>query len=554
MRAISLSAAVLLSALAHAQLPRTSETIEVSIVNVDVVVTDAKGNHVSGLEPEDFEVRERGKLQPITNFSEYGPVATAGDVPDAAPAPPPARAPRTLVFFIESTPLPSTEAKELFDGMRALVREAVTQDDRAMIVSWDHARDRSVLRQPLTNDVAALEKVLTELEREHGGVRADEADLGAREQRAAQMALEQLNMEDLELPAADWSAWMSLDDNVKALRQLISIRRKAGALQALMSSIAAFEGRKVLVMSLRRFGAHAGAEFFRGVVPDDRAGELDTLKIQDALIRTANANNIVLYPMHPAGLGSRPAISASVAQSFAGTAADPGPRFGATTTNILLNELVALQNMAVKTGGLATSGAENVVKVLRRVSDDLQSYYSLGYRASAPRDDTPRAITVRMKDRRYQVRARRQVVEKSDETVMKERLISNLHGYLEADAIRFGVQFGAVTQKAKKRWEVPMEIRFPIGALTILPDGENGAGSFSVYVMVDTMAEANEAHHGTRPFEIPARELEAAKKSVFSYNLTLQLDEHARAVSVAVVDETAKTFGMKRLLLPARSK
>jgi Ca-activated chloride channel family protein len=73
--------------------PRLGETVEVSIVNVDVVVTDGKGNRVRGLTRDDFEIFENGKPQPVSNFAEYasdGPdarVTVAGEATTSAPAP-----------------------------------------------------------------------------------------------------------------------------------------------------------------------------------------------------------------------------------------------------------------------------------------------------------------------------------------------------------------------------------------------------------------------------------------------------------------------------------
>ena len=63
-------------------IPHAGETIEVSIVNVDTVVTDKQGRRVHGLRKEDFEIYENGVRQPITNFAEYAserkaPSATA---------------------------------------------------------------------------------------------------------------------------------------------------------------------------------------------------------------------------------------------------------------------------------------------------------------------------------------------------------------------------------------------------------------------------------------------------------------------------------------------
>lgn len=54
-----------------AQVPAADPVIRVSVdlVQVDAVVTDSKGNHVTDLRPEDFEILEDGKSQKITNFS-----------------------------------------------------------------------------------------------------------------------------------------------------------------------------------------------------------------------------------------------------------------------------------------------------------------------------------------------------------------------------------------------------------------------------------------------------------------------------------------------------
>jgi VWFA-related protein len=43
--------------------------VNVDLVQMDVVVTDAKGNHITDLKPQEFEILENGKPQRITNFS-----------------------------------------------------------------------------------------------------------------------------------------------------------------------------------------------------------------------------------------------------------------------------------------------------------------------------------------------------------------------------------------------------------------------------------------------------------------------------------------------------
>src|SRR5687768_2206850 len=64
-------ATIVLSLLVASPLPaQLAESIEVRVVNVDVVVTDKSGKPVAGLTVDDFEILEDGKRQKITNFDE----------------------------------------------------------------------------------------------------------------------------------------------------------------------------------------------------------------------------------------------------------------------------------------------------------------------------------------------------------------------------------------------------------------------------------------------------------------------------------------------------
>jgi hypothetical protein len=68
----------------------TLPPVKAELVQIDVVVTDRKGEPVRGLRPEDFEVLEDGKRQRVTHFKDGRgrPVPLLAD----APAPPAAEA------------------------------------------------------------------------------------------------------------------------------------------------------------------------------------------------------------------------------------------------------------------------------------------------------------------------------------------------------------------------------------------------------------------------------------------------------------------------------
>src|SRR5438093_11879448 len=68
MRRQTLIVVVFLAIPLFAQTPPVIEKIDVSVVNVDVTVTDRAGNPVRGLTRDDFEILEDGVPQTITNF------------------------------------------------------------------------------------------------------------------------------------------------------------------------------------------------------------------------------------------------------------------------------------------------------------------------------------------------------------------------------------------------------------------------------------------------------------------------------------------------------
>ncbi|HEV2843743.1 MAG TPA: hypothetical protein VG477_02760, partial [Thermoanaerobaculia bacterium] len=93
--------------------PSFGDAVDVTVVNIDVYVTDKAGNRVNGLRKEDFVVLEDGKPVQITNFEAVhgssapspAPAAPAPPQPQETPAPPAAPAnPEnglSLVVFVD---------------------------------------------------------------------------------------------------------------------------------------------------------------------------------------------------------------------------------------------------------------------------------------------------------------------------------------------------------------------------------------------------------------------------------------------------------------------
>jgi VWFA-related protein len=560
----ALLAVVFVSAIASAQEQRAGESIEVSIVNVEVHVTDKQGNRVTGLSAADFEIRENGKPQPITNFAEYVSAGSAGTTgieagPEAsqpaAEAPPRAR--RSIVLFIEPLTLSNFRAKEFFDSIRALLHKTVEKGDQVSIVTFVRA---TRILQPFTDDLAAVEATLAPLEKQMSGVegtRYDESKFILAEAAAFEKEYEEA-LSALGISSAVANSDVSLSSLAAARRERFLIRQKTAALEALMQSISGADGRKVLIMATQRYGLYAGAEFFNGNVPNAYKQELDTADYRRALIRTANAHGVTIYPVHPEGLllpnQNDPSISGNDRME---SSMEQDLSRSSRENAILMNESSALDEVAVATGGVSAWGSTNIAKLFPRVADDLSSYYSLGYRATATGKDGSRKLVVTTKNPSYVVRARKEFVEKSETTQLKDRVRANLYQRVEGSSakIPFDVAVGAFKKTGRNRWTVPLKIRIPINSLTTLPRGAEESGSFSVFFATGgVLGVMSEVEQRTQSFEIPRGDAAKAKASYFTYDLELAIDQLVQTMSIAVMDDVGKEFGIKRFALPKEAR
>jgi VWFA-related protein len=491
-------------AAAQRNLPAPGETIDVSIVNVDVFVTDKSGKRVTGLTPADFEIRENGIVQPITNFAEYKPDAANErlTIPFAK---------RTIVVFIERFALPQFRTRPVFDAIRTTLRGAVRRGDSATVIFWDN--DNAYTLQDFTDQLPSLEAALTEIEQQSTGVP------GSVEQMQPNAALAQTPQFSLE-----------------------HMKHKANELQAIMRSISDEDGRKIVIFATSDFGLYPRGGEVRGNMLYGGVPDRGNEQYRDAVARTANEHGITMYPIYPLGLTWS---STTATRSLAARKMDV---FRSKDYTVLLNQTAALRELADETGGLMAAGSAEIAALLPRVVEDLSTYYSLAYPTPATGTTRSRDIVVRAKKREYQVRSRREYVEKTDVTRMQDRVLANLFRPDRRGSIPLRVQFGALEKAGKSSWSVPLKIEVPIEALSTV---EGGEGSFSVFVatggMIGVMSEIKASAQRFSASNIPAG------TKHLTYELALTFDDLARVVSVGVMDDRTKDYGLQTADLPAFS-
>lgn len=522
--------------------PRLVENIDVRVINVDVVVTDRKGNPVRGLTAADFEVFENNVQKPVSNFYEVeGSVAknVVGEAPPPVEQTPtgkkviPDNMKRRIIFYVDNLSLAPFNRNRVFQQMKDFVRDVMRPGDEAMIATYNRSMK---VRVQFTRDTAQIISTLDSLQKESG------LGVGARSERKS--------TEDRIRDAS------SYHDAVATARSYASsvehdLRQSVTSINALMSTLAGVEGKKILVLTSEGFPMQPGREVFYFI--DDIGREkgwqnvgstmmegmsYDGSQLIQSVAKTANANGITMYAVHAAGLTGGNEFSAENAESTSPLVANAA----------ITNTTESMQLMADMTGGVASVQTNNFALAFKRITTDLDSYYSLGYRAGTERVDRQRYLKVRVKNKDYRARSRQTFVEKSVFAEMNDRVVANLLYRGKANDLGILARVGSPRLMEDGNYRVPIDIIIPMEALTLIPQGAaDNAGGFDVYVVVankdNDMSDVARKSHQLR---VPTADMKKLSGKFYTYTLELMMEKGLNKISIGVVDQVSNVSGFAR--------
>ncbi|HEY4640750.1 MAG TPA: VWA domain-containing protein [Thermoanaerobaculia bacterium] len=541
--------------------PKLGETIDVSVVNIDAIVTDHQGNRVRGLTKDDFKIFENGKSQPISNFSEINDgdgvrqalslSGSSGQAPGQAPGQAGElvlhHQPRTIIVFIEHFRAPDFRRDSFFNGMREFLHRTVRPGDAVKIVTF---AKRAETRLAFTDKLDAIDRTLDEIRSESGPGVDDTtfedyilgetftSHLNASSRGrsiagftgAGGMGIAPNNPRDFSSTDFGTTASTRPATNSQQNFRVIRMRDKVAAITSLMNSIAGTDSKKVFVLAVRRFSP-TGRDLFEvdNFTPNygwSNRFRSDTLI--DYVAKSANANGITVYPLHPEGLGS--------------------DGFGIESLhdyNLMYSQLPYLDELARQTGGKLAWG-KDIETDLPKMAEDLDAYYSIGYRATNHNVDRARSIVVKAKNPDYTIRSRREYVEKSDQTRMRERVLAALLDQAPASSMNINVKVGQNRFVANSGYHIPITIYIPSAAL--MTDG--GRGEFSVFVAWSGKGgQLGQVTKQSQKFKLTPNMPET-----FTYTFEMLTDGMTDQLSVGVFDELSKDYGLRRIDLSSTAK
>jgi VWFA-related protein len=528
-----------------AETPKLTESIDVRVIGIDVVVTDKKGNSVTGLTRDDFRIFENGVEKPISNFYEIEgkTAAQAVVVPTPGlPAPPKEeineQLRRRIILYIDNLSLAPFNRNRVFKQMKDFVKDAMRPGDEAMVATYNRSLK---VRVPFTRDPVQIQQTLDAI--------AGESALGTANRSEFKDVTSRIN---------DAQTYEDATATARAYAQSVEhdLRQSVESISGLLTTLAGVEGKKILVLTTEGFQIQPGREAF--ILIDEVAREkgwqsssmleamgFNANSLIESIARTANANSITIYPIHAGGL----------AAGNEGMSADNQQATSYNVTSAAAsNTTESLPLMAEMTGGLVTARTNNFAGAFKNIVRDLDSYYSLGYRAGTERVDRQRELEVRVKNRNLRVRNRQTFVEKSTFQEMSDRVIANLLYKTKANDLGIHVKVDTPVP-ANDLFRVPVEIHIPIDNLTLLQQGEAYMGGFSIYVVVGNKdGDMSDVARKSHQITIPVTNFANSKGKYYTYTLDLMCERGLNKISVGVVDDVSNTSGFDKQQVIAQDR
>ncbi|MEA2166058.1 MAG: hypothetical protein QOK37_4185 [Thermoanaerobaculia bacterium] len=528
-----------------------SESIEVRVVNVDVVVRDRAGRPVTGLTKDDFEIYESDKKQEITNLYEVRPsgvpaAATASQLstgtasPSAAEPPPQAR-PRNVVMFVDNYSLAPFQREKVLQSLRKFVDKNMGPDDQVMLVL---CTQQTTVITPFTHDKNLIQSGIDTIK--------TTVSSGFNRQHSIDELKRRVNEyidagKEGKLPWKDFYGMsLSLVEN-DTEEVIFASQNTLAALGSTTTALAGMDGKNVLIFAGAHLPEKPGVEMYHwlynaflpymgsGTFSTDtilgKSGSMQHYSIEKAA-KTASASGVALYIIDAADSRDMSSAETSIG-------ADKTEQFLTFT-----NTAMAYQTLARISGGIALTNTQNFDVAFETVASDLNSYYSLGYKPAGGANSGQRKIVVKAKNPAYSTRTRETYATKSTEDDIGARVTANINNSDPHGNWKIELKPGA-PEKQGSQYRVPFELSIA-PTITLLPQEANMTGGFTVYIVVGNAGKTSQVIKSPHPVKIPSEVEEEFRLSPMTYKATVMMTSGENILSVGILDQTSNNTGYAR--------
>jgi VWFA-related protein len=469
-----------------------SETIEVHVAEVEVVVVDGAGKPVAGLTKDDFELRVDGKPRPISNFyavnrgvvQRESLAAAAPNAPASAPELPLPAPPTHLVIFVDQERLDLAQRNRVLAALDKFAETHVKPGVDAALVVYNHG---AKMRLQPTTDVARLRTAIAELKHESP--------------RLMESLSERRRIIQVIDDAARFNGGHGTGgvDEVKhrvldyGEHRISELRQSLDAIEFILGRLRGASGRKVFVHVSSGLPLQPAVEvydyferkLFVPLTVDKLA--LQQITAYETLVKAAQAAGAALYTIDASGLTG-----------------DEGTNLTTTGPIHLDTKLIRdnlhgpLQLLADETGGKAILDENDFDRAFSEIEAQYTTYYSIGFRADS--DKKPHKVDVRVKRAGLAVRSAKGYQDRDAEERTRDAIESAFDFPPSQNPLGVEVRFGRIEGGGA----VPIRVTVAPKSLVVLPDGTARRARVRAYFQM------RNADGGTSPLRIVDEELDVA--------------------------------------------
>jgi len=469
-----------------------SETVEVTVAEVDVVVRSVDGGEVPALAREDFVLLVDDVPTPISHFSVGGGERVARDAEPAVvgaagatgePAGEERSSGATWIVYFDGWRVPRARRLLVLREVRELLETAASVGDRFLVAAFEG--DALELLVPLTE---AQSEALSGIER--------------LERRAPSLAFASPVAAAIARPLSTVERRERIRAGIDALRALLAVAGSAPAPAALLVASGGFD--------------------FEGLPPDESAG----LRAEHArLLRALAARRLTAYTLFAGP------------ERFAGSGADGPPALQAGNPGAA-SELAAL---AEASGGRAFVAAPDLDQRLRGVRQELARSYTLGFVPDA-RPGSSLAIEVRATRPGLALRHRSSIYLRTAGEIAGEEAFRTLVAAAPPpDPCGVGAEVGeARGARVGRSRLVPVALRIPLSALLLLEAGDRKVGGLDIHFALSASdGTLRELERRELELDLTPEEVERLAARGLRYLVEIAAPPGEAVLAVVVVDRTS---------------
>lgn len=515
-----------------------SETIDVRVVNVEVVVTDRQGNRVQGLKPSDFELLVDGKPTPIDYFTEIEDGlalgARNGDMAAVPSVDPDAPVGTNFLVFIDDLFSIKRDRNRVLDRLRDDLR-TLRPVDRVAVVAFD-GKSAETLTGWTPRSLELEEALDRARERPTRGMKQLTARSLADTDRQVRADVEAVQPEGSRSLASLFSRAQH------SYRERLNNQLESSVLAAMatMRQFSRQPGRKVMLLLAggwpRSVAIYTRANLPDGGLPRDRR-IMSEDELYGPLVSTANLIGFSLYPVDVPGPVRSFGGDASTGVRANGAVDPAGALTGALEREDTVHSTLHL--LARSTGGVPLVNFRRDL-ALASVAADTRSYYWLGFEPQRREDNRFHQIVVRLAGRAdLNARAREGYVDMSRDHELDMTAKAALLFGDPPDALPLEVHFSKPVRAGRRKMSVNVEVAIPLDEIQLLPV----AGEWLSVVEIRVTAMDEGGNRSEVSFEkVPITgSQEPQPGQIFYYETDLQLRRREHSYVITVHDPLTGT-------------